>query len=123
MNALLRERVNYEPLDPHTPVALESALLTFTPVPHVGYDLPHEDADTRRHHDEEHHLHPWRDVAEHFTRGAIRIDHSENKIICQTIPGAPASPKELQRPISLMGGAPSRDQDQPRLRQAQLAAG
>jgi hypothetical protein len=29
----------------------------------------------------------------------------------------------LQRPISLMGGAPSRDQDQPRLRQTQLAAG
>jgi len=57
------------------------------------------------------------------SRRVIHIGHSENKIICQAINGAPASPKELQRPISLMGGAPSRDQDQPRLPQTQLAAG
>src|SRR5438128_9127937 len=33
MDAFLRRCVNSQPLQPHTPVALESALLTFTPVP------------------------------------------------------------------------------------------
>ena len=35
----------------------------------------HERGDTCRDHDEEHHSHPWRDVAEHFARGVIHIGH------------------------------------------------
>ena len=77
MNAFLCQRVNSEPLNPNPPITLKSARLTFAPEPHVGYDLPHEHTDTRRHHDEEHHLHPWRDVAEHFASGVVHVgrDH------------------------------------------------
>src|SRR5713101_8418818 len=81
MNAFLRQRVGDESANPHPPVALKPARLTFTPDPHVGHDLPREHADTRRDHNEEHDAHPWRDVAEHFARGVIHIGHSENKII------------------------------------------
>jgi hypothetical protein len=37
--------------------------------------LPHEHRDTGRDHDEEHHAHPRRDVAEHFARGVIHVGH------------------------------------------------
>src|SRR5206468_10992902 len=75
MNTFLRHRILEEPPTPHTPVTLKSALLTFTPEQHPGHDLPREHRDTRRDHDEEHHAHPWRDVAEHFARGVIHIGH------------------------------------------------
>src|SRR5438876_6690429 len=82
MNAFLRRRVGDDSATPHPPVPLKPARLTFTPDPHVGHDLPHEHANARRDHDEEHDAHPWRDVAEHFARRVIHIGHSENKIIC-----------------------------------------
>src|SRR5439155_10733417 len=75
MNTFLRQRILDEPPTPHTPVTLKSALLTFTPEPRPGHHLPHEHRDTCRNHDEEHHAHPWRDVAEHFARGVIHVGH------------------------------------------------
>ncbi len=75
MNTFLRHRILEEPPTPHTPVTLKSAPLTFTPEQHPSHDLPREHSDTRRDHDEEHHAHPWRDVAEHFARGGIHIGH------------------------------------------------
>src|SRR5881227_3397648 len=75
VNAFLRQRILDEPPTPHTPITLKSALLTFTPEQHPGCDLPHEHGDTRRDHDEKHHPHPRRDVAEHFARRVIYIGH------------------------------------------------
>src|SRR5437773_822913 len=75
MNTFLCQRVLGEPPTPHTPVTLKPARPTLTPQQHPGYDLPREHGDTRRDHDEEHHAHPQRDVAEHFARGVIHIRH------------------------------------------------
>ena len=75
MNPLLRCRINRQPLYPYPPITLEATLPTFLPEPGSGHDLPHEHCDTRRNHDEEHHAHPRRDVAEHFARSVIDIRH------------------------------------------------
>ena len=75
MNTFLRHRILEEPPTPHTPVTLKSAPLTFPPKPNASRDLPHEHGDTRRDHNEEHHAHPRRDVAEYFARSVIYIRH------------------------------------------------
>src|SRR5712691_7731442 len=98
MDALLRERVNDEPLDPHTPVTLKPALLTLTPEQRAGRDLPEEPADARRDHDEKHHLHPWRDVAEDFAGRVVRIDRNHRNRGRQLEGEAPRRPDFLARP-------------------------
>jgi hypothetical protein len=75
MNSFLRQPIFDKPPTPHAPIALKSSPLTFTPEPNPSQDLRQERGDTCRDHDEEHHSHPWRDVAEDFARGVIHIGH------------------------------------------------
>ena len=77
MNAFLRQCVDDESPNPHPPVTLKSARLTFTPESQAGDDLPYEYTNTRRDHDEEHDAHPRCDVAEHFARDAIYIGYDK----------------------------------------------
>src|SRR4030095_8233501 len=71
MDALLRQRISHEPPNPNPPIALKSAWPTFSPKPHMAHDLPNDRADAHSNHDEEHDLHPGRDVAENLARHVV----------------------------------------------------
>src|SRR4029078_13013919 len=75
MNAFLHQCMLDKTSNPYMPITLKSATPTFTPEPNPRRDLPREDGHARRDHDEEHHSHPRRDVAEHFARGVIHTSH------------------------------------------------
>lgn len=80
VHALLRERVNREPLQPETPTFFKSAGSALAPLPDVVEKLPPEHGETRRDHGEKHHSHPNRDISPDFARGTIHVerDHRED---------------------------------------------
>ena len=71
VHPLLRQCVDDEPLEPDPPIACESWLPSFSPLPAMLFQLPREPGKAGENHGEKHHLHPWSDVAEDLPRRVI----------------------------------------------------
>jgi len=82
VDALLRQRINNEPLQPDPPTLFKSSGPALSPLPDVIEKLPTEHGEARRDHGEEHHAHPNRDVSPDFARGAIHVERDHRRDHC-----------------------------------------